>query len=168
MHMAIITIFLMVLIVLGGMTMSRGFMSSADSSALSVQEINATEGEIKRTALTMVSAANLSWADLLRVRLENSGQTKLASFSKWDVIVEYYDESGTYYTKWLPYVEGALGDNQWQKKVIYLNGSPEVFEPAILNPGEEIVILAKLSPLPGAGTVGNAIISSPNGIRESR
>ncbi|MFC1982292.1 hypothetical protein ACFLV5_00650 [Chloroflexota bacterium] len=149
------------------MTMSQGFLSSADSSALSVQEINATEGEIKRTALTMVSAANLSWADLLRVRLENSGQTKLASFSKWDVIVEYHDESGTYYTKWLPYVEGTLGDNQWQKKVIYLNGSPEVFEPAILNHGEEMVILAKLSPLPGTGTAGNAIISSPNGIRDS-
>ena len=164
MHMAIVTIFCIVLVVLGGMTMSQGFLSSADSSALSVQEINATEGEIKRTALTMVSATNLSWADLLRVRLENSGQTKLTSFSKWDVIVEYYDESGTYYTKWLPYVEGALGDNQWQKKGIYLNGGLEVFEPAVLNHGEEVVILAKLSPLPGAGTAVNTIVSSPNGI----
>lgn len=164
---AVVSIICIALIVLGGMTMSQGILTSADTTALSVEEISAREGEIMRTEVDAVRAAYLSWADFLRVTVDNSGQTKLASFSKWDFIVNYYDGEGTYYTKWLPYTEGTPGDNEWQKARVCLNGQPEFFEPGIMNPEEELVILAKLSPLPGDATTGEVIISTPNGIRDS-
>jgi hypothetical protein len=164
---AVVSIICIALIVLGGMTMSQGILTSADTTALSVEEISTREGEIMRTEVDAVRAAHLSWADRLRVTVDNSGQTKLASFGKWDLIVNYYDSGGTYYTKWLPYTEGTPGDNEWQKARVCLNGQPEFFEPGIINPEEELVILAKLSPLPGDATTGEVIISTPNGIRDS-
>jgi hypothetical protein len=164
---AVVSIICIVLIVLGGMSMSQGILTSADTTALSVEEISAREGEIMRTEVAAARAAHLSWADRLRVTVNNSGQTKLASFSKWDLIVNYYDGEGNYYTKWLPYTEGTLADNEWQKARVCLNGQPEFFEPGIINPEEELVILAKLSPLPGDNTTGEIIVSTPNGICDS-
>ena len=164
---AVVSIICIVLIVLGGMTMSQGILTSADAAALSVEEISVREGEIMRTEVDAVRATHLSWADLLRVTVDNNGQTKLASFSKWDCIVHYYDGDGAYYTEWLPYTDGALGDNEWQKARICLNGQPEFFEPGITNPEEELVILAKLSPLPGDATIGDIIMATPNGVQSS-
>ncbi|MFC2001119.1 hypothetical protein ACFLUZ_01280 [Chloroflexota bacterium] len=158
-----------VLVVFGGMTMSQGFMSSVDSAALSVEEITVARGEIMRTELSLLSARQLG-VDSVEVTLSNSGQMKLASFSKWDVIVHYYDADGTYYTKWLPYTEETLDNDEWQKLGIYLDAgaeTPEVFEPGILNHGEEMKIEAKLSPPPKNGATVDAIIATPNGIQDS-
>lgn len=122
-----------------------------------------------RTNLTTVSASQPS-SDIVEVTLRNSGQTKLGDFDRWDVIGQYYDSGGTYYIKWLPYTDGVLGNDQWRKKGIYLsaaNQTAEVFEPGILNPGEEMVIEAKLSPAVGAGTTNLAVISTPSGIPAS-
>ena len=167
METAIISLMCIALIVFGGMTMSQGFLSSVDTAGSGVEEISMRDGEIMRTELAAVNGNNVSWANILRVRLENSGQIKLASFSKWDFIVEYYDGSGTYYTKWLPYTSEELGNDEWQKIGIYVNGNAEVFEPAIFNPGEEMVFGARLSPAIGDDTTANIIISTPNGVNES-
>jgi hypothetical protein len=150
--------------VLGGMALSQGILSSADTTALSVEEISVREGEIMRTEIDTVRAETLSWADFLRVTVRNNGQTRLSSFSKWDFIVHYHDDGGHYYAEWLPYTDGALGNNEWEKAGICLNGQPELFEPGILNPEEELVILAKLNPLPGEPTTGNITVATPNGI----
>ncbi len=169
MEMIIVVLVCIGLVVFGGMTMAQGFLTSADSAALSVEEITVAKGEIMRTELSLLSARQLA-TDLLEVGLRNSGQLKLASFSKWDIIVQYYDADWTYYTKWLPYTEGTLGDNQWHKTGIYLDaegGNPEVFEPGLLNPGEEMKIEAKLNPPPRDGTTVDTIISTPNGIGDS-
>ena len=162
-----VSIICIVMIVVGGMTLSQGILTSADSAALSVEEISLREGEMSRTNLDTVRAAELSWADLLRVTVVNTGQTKLASFNKWDFIVNYYDGNGVYHTEWLPYTSGVLGDNEWQKARIGLNGPIEFFEPNILNPEEELVILARLNPLPGDATTGNVTIASLNGVCDS-
>jgi hypothetical protein len=164
---AVVSIICIAMIVLGGMTMSHGIVTSADSAAFSIEEISVREGEMMRTEIDTLRAAPLSWSDLLRVQVDNSGGTKLSSFNKWDLIVHYYDSGGNYYTEWLPYASGALGDNEWQKATIWLNGQPEFFEPGIMNPEEELVILAKLDPLPGDATKGDVIIATPNGICKS-
>ncbi len=96
---AVVSIICIALIILGGMAMSQGFLTSADTTALSIEEISAREGDIMRTETDTIRAEPLSWADLLRVTVDNSGQNKLASFNKWDFIVHYYDGGGTYYTK---------------------------------------------------------------------
>ncbi len=166
METAIVALIAMALMVLGGVTMSQGFLSSADTTTAGLEEMSETAGEIMRTELSILSATQPA-ADTLEVTLRNSGQTKLANFARWDIIVQYYDGGASYYVKWLDHTEGALGNDEWKKTGIYLDAgtsNPEVFEPGILNPGEEIVIEAKLDPSVGQGTTNLVVVSTPNGI----
>jgi hypothetical protein len=160
----VVSIICLALIIMGGISMSQGILSSADATALSVEEISVREGEIMRTDVSAVRAENLSWADLLRITVENNGQTKIAGFNKWDLFVHYYDGGGSYHTEWLPFTEGDAAANEWQKATILLNGQPEFFEPGIVNHQEELVILANISPLPRDGTFGDVTIVTPNGV----
>jgi flagellar protein FlaF len=163
METAIVSLLCIALVVFGGMTMSREFLTSVDTSASGLQEIIRRDESSMRTELATVSASTPA-ANQVAVALENRGQTKLADFSKWDVIVQYYDGAGNYYTRWLPYTNGALGDNQWQVTWIHFNGQAEVFDPGVLNPGEQVEITAQLNPAAGAGTTNMVVIATPGGI----
>jgi hypothetical protein len=163
----VVSIICIALIILGGMMMSQGILTSADTTAVSVEEISDRESEITRTDITALRASYLSWSDLLRVTVANDGQTKLASYDKWDCIARYYDATAAYHAEWLPFTSGNLSANQWQKARIGLNGPTEYFEPGILNPQEELVLLASLSPLPGDATSGDITIATPNGVYDS-
>lgn len=167
MVVAVVAIICIAMIVMGGMTLSQGILTSADAAAVNFEEISALEGEITRTDLTILRAAKLSWSDYLRVTVANSGQTKLANFDKWDVIVNYEDSGGTLYTRWLPYTVASPLGNEWQNARIGLYGPTEFFEPGILNPSEEMVVLARLNPLPGASTDVNVSLTTPNGIYDT-
>jgi hypothetical protein len=164
----VVTIICIAMIVVGGMTLSQGILTSADTAALNAGQISVTEGEIARTDLTIDRAAQLSWSDYLRVILSNSGQTKLANFDKWDVIVSYIDNDNNTCIKWLPYTEVMSGNNKWYKARIGLDGPTEYFEPGIFNPAEELVILSRLDPPPKSGTNIDISISTPNGVYSSR
>jgi flagellar protein FlaF len=159
---AVVCILCIAMIVVGCMTISHGFMSSADVTAMSTQEMSIRQGDINRTRLTGVNAT-LPSAGILEAFIENSGQTKLASFDKWDAIVQYYDSDDHYYVKWLPYQSDILGDNEWSKTGIYFNNHPEVFEPGILNPQEQLGFKAALNPSAGYRAI-DITISTPNGI----
>jgi archaellum component FlaF (FlaF/FlaG flagellin family) len=167
MAIAVVAIICIAMIVVGGMTLSQGILTSADVAAVNFEKISALEGEITRTDLTILRAAKLSWSDYLRVTVENSGQTKLADFDMWDVIVNYEDDSGGLYSTWLPYTTSAPAGNEWQKARIGLNGPVEFFEPGILNPLEEMVGLIHLNPASGNGTSGSVSIAAPNGVYTS-
>jgi hypothetical protein len=163
MAVIVVSIICIVMVIVGGMTLSQGILTSADTAAASAHEISLREGEMARTDLEVIRANYLSWADLLRVTVKNSGQTKLYDFDKWDFIIHYTDAGRTAHAEWLPYTGGVLGDNQWQKERIGLNGPTEFFEPGILNPEEEMVILARVNPLPGSNTTADVTVAALNG-----
>lgn len=163
METAIVSLICIALVVFGGMTMSQGFLTSVDTSTAGLEEIGQRDEMIMRTELSSVSAT-LPASNTLEVTLENTGQTKLADFDKWDVIVQYYDATGTYYSQWLPYTGGTPGNNEWEVVWIRLNGQPEIFEPNVLNPEEQIKIRAQLNPSVGAGTTNMVVVATPNGI----
>ncbi len=163
----VVSIICIAMILVGGMTLSQGILTSVDTAATSVQEISVREGEMMRTDIDAVRAAYLAWSDLLRVTLKNTGQTKMASYDKWDVIANYFDSTGNYTSRWLPHTDSTPVDNEWQNARIGLNGPTEFFEPGILNPEEEMVILAHLNPPPGNATDGNITVATPNGIHSS-
>jgi len=166
METAIVSIICIALVIFGGMTMSQGFMTSVDAGATGLGEIGQRDETIMRTELTPVSTEQPS-ANTLEVIIENSGQTKLADFDKWDIIVQYYDAVGTYHVKWLPYTEAALDDNEWEVAWIRLDGEAETFEPNVLNPQEQIMIRARISPSVGAGTTNMVIMATPSGVTAS-
>jgi hypothetical protein len=162
MTQAIVCIICMALIVVGCMTLSQGILTSADTAALSAQQLSVREGAMMRTKLAGVSAS-LPAADTLLAVIENSGQTKLSSFDKWDFIVQYYDAGDSLHINWLPYHEGVLGNNEWQDTGLYFNGQPEVFEPGILNPEEQLNLEALLNPSAGYRAIA-ITLATPNGI----
>lgn len=166
METVLISIICIALLVFGGMTMSQGFMTSVDASTTGLNEIGQRTDSYIRTMLTPISTnvTLCTGPDLLEIVLENTGQTKMADFDKWDVIVQYYDDNHNYYIKWLPF--SALGGtvNEWGISSIKLNGEPEQFEPNVLNPQEQIKIKTWLNPSIGANTTNLVVISTPSGI----
>jgi hypothetical protein len=58
-----------------------------------------------------------------------------------------------------------LGDNEWTVTGIYINtGNPEVFDPGILDPGEQMIVAIQLNPEISSGEACRITISTPNGI----
>ncbi len=163
METALISIICIALIVFGGMTMSQGFMTSVDASTTGLEEMGQRDETIMRTELSSVNTS-MPASNILEITLDNTGHTKLADFDKWDVIVQYYDGTGTYYTTWLPHTSEELGDNKWTVSWIHLDGSAEIFEPNVFNPGEQLMITAQLDPSAGAGTTNMVVVATPNGI----
>ena len=166
METAIVSIICVALIAFGGMTMSRGFMTSVDTSTTGLDAAGQRNETIMRTEIVPLSATVAS-GNILEITVENSGQTRLADFDKWDVIIQYYDGAGTYHIAWLPYTEDTLGDNEWEVAWIRVEGAAEVFEPGVLNPKEQMLIRAQLEPAAGAGTTNMVVIATPSGITAS-
>lgn len=157
------------LVVFGGMTMSQGFMTSVDTSTAGLSEMGERTETILRTELTPVST-NLSLeagADPLEIVLENTGQAKMADFEKWDVIVQYYDDLGDYQVVWLPYSDTGGGTNEWGVAWIKLEGQAEIFEPDVLNSGEQMMIKTWLDPSVGVNTTNMVVVATPSGIASS-
>jgi len=168
METAIISIICIGLIVFGGMTMAQGFMTSVDASTAGLQEVGQRDENILRTEITPVDAVcTLQFGpDLVEITVENTGQTKITDFQDWDLIVQYYDSGGAYHVEWLPYT-GTAATYEWEVAWIHLNGSPEIYDPGVLNPGEQMLIRTYLFPSVGAGTTNLAVISTPSGVTAS-
>ena len=116
-----------------------------------------------RTRIDCVNAtANATQMEIL---VANEGHVSLNDFSHWDVIVQYYDGNDDYHARWLPYTTDSTPDsNQWTVGNVFFQGDSETIEPGILNPGEEMEIIAELYPAAGENTTLQATVSTFNGI----
>jgi len=166
METAIVSIICIALVVFGGMAMSNGFITSVDASTAGLLEAGDRNDNIMRTELSPVSAdvQLAAGADPLEIVLENSGQTKLADYDKWDIIVQYFDDTGAYHVQWLPYVPSSSAAYEWDVGWIKMNGQSEVFDPGVLNPGEQIMIKTVLDPSVGDNTTNMVVVSTPSGV----
>jgi hypothetical protein len=168
METAFVSMICVVLIVIGGMTMSRGFLSSMDSTSANIDSISQRNEEIMRTNVQVLDAAQTS-GNMLEVTLQNTGQVKLADFSQWDVIVHHMDNSSIFHVTWMPYNSQTLEENEWNVQGIYtLNDDPEVFEPGIFNPDEKMIIQAEITPDVKTGSTNQVLITTPNGVTVSK
>jgi hypothetical protein len=159
---AVVCIMCVGIVLMGCMILTQGVLSSADTTALSTQQLSIRQGDIMRTHLTG-AGASLPASNTIEALLENSGQSRLYNFDKWDCIVQYYDSTDNYYVKWLPYNDGVLGNNEWQNTGIFYSGRTEVFEPGILNPQERLGMKAQLSPPAGYRAIDVTLVTA-NGI----
>ncbi len=155
------------LIIIGVMILAITGVSSRSMSAQAVvMEASRTmlerEGDRMRTALTPVSATTSGGGDSVQLVLRNSGITRLGDLESWDVILNYADGAGGQ-RRWYSY---GVETNQWNYR-LFQNAaslSPEVFDPGLLNPGEEIMITVNISPPVEPGTSGLAAIAVANGV----
>lgn len=147
--------------------LSHSVLSAQDAVLESWREMEERMGERARTGLSPVDAETIAGGAMVDVTLRNDGTTKLADFDRWDVVVQYHDTGGLYHVKWLPFAQPG---DKWTVKGLYLDastGTAEVFEPNVLNPGEEIVIQISVSSWVGSPTTNLATVAAPNGISAS-
>ena len=169
MDSALTGLVILILLVVSVFTMSYGYLTLRDGTMRSFRVMEARMNDRVRTDLTPLGASTTGGGALVEITLRNEGETKLADFGWWDVIVEYNLDSDAI-TDWLPYNDPGE-DRYWIVKDIYLDASSssnEVFEPNILNPGEEIIIQVWLSPTVELTTTNLATIVTPNGISASQ
>jgi flagellar protein FlaF len=156
-----ILITVLVLAVVGLSSHVFATQAAISDASLTMQE---REAERMRTGITPLAAAT-SDGNSVQLILKNTGSIKLMDFDKWDVILQYSDGSSTL-TNWYSY---GTGQNQWQQQLFTTTSppSPEVIEPGIFNPGEEMVVTVNVSPAVGTGTTDLVAVSTPNGVTTS-
>ena len=123
-------------------------------------------------ARTSVTSGGITYATpSVDVTVVNNGDESIRGFSKWDVIVQYYETDGTYRSVWVPYVSGTSpGDGQWAITGIYLDAATlkaESTQPGILDPSEELILRVSVTPAADSTANNRVIISTANGITMS-
>jgi hypothetical protein len=125
-----------------------------------------------RTSLLPLEAHTANLGTVVEFALRNNGSARLTNFDRWDVILQYYD-AGTpavYHTTWLPFTDQNPGGGEWTVAGIYLSADTareEVYEPGILNPGEEVILRLRGTVPVGAGTAAQVSVATGNGIGTS-
>ena len=163
---AIVTVFVVVLMLTAVLSWSQASVSSVDSGAQSLKDMAEATQEASRTDFEVIGAN--STAPFVSVYVHNCGKVHLGDFPKWDVLVEYYDGNSTYSIVSLDYTgEADPSDEKWTVFAIYSDtsmDSGEVFDPGILDPGEVMQVRLKLNPVPGPATINRLTLSTPNGV----
>lgn len=164
----IVTLLCFAVMLTGAQMISQSSFSSADMTAESWKQMEERLDEISSTSIASVEVEVVS-EDTINIIIVNDGILKLSDFASWDVIIQYYLENdGGYEVTWLPYTSSAEpGDDEWTVMGIYMdesNDMDEVFEPGILNPGEEVWIKLKLSQYMEDASTKMVTINTPNGV----
>jgi flagellar protein FlaF len=156
-----ILITVLILAVVGLSSHVFATQAAISDASMTMQE---REAERMRTGITPLAAGTFTGTSV-ELTLKNTGSTKLTDFDKWDVILQYSDGFNTL-TSWYPY---GTGVNQWQQQLFTtaFPPAPEVIEPGIFNPGEEMVVTINVSPAVGLFTTNMVAVSTPNGVTTS-
>lgn len=150
------------ILLLASYVCSSGGFYMADVLANSVMEMQENENEIMKTEIeiTNISADEAE----IFMYLNNKGSTKIGNFDYMDVIVKYSNTSGTVKTIWIPYQEDAgILENKW----IVGNISPDLVNPGILDPGEEMELQILLEDSLKNESVNWLLVAAPNGAKAS-
>lgn len=145
---AFIMIFLSMFSVL---TLASTVISSQDAYQTEMRAMETRIITQSRTRLAAVQGRTVNNGTVVQATLVNEGSEKISDFQMWDVIVQYYDTdlpAANYYTTWMPYAATSPANGEWTVAGIYADAErdvAEIYDPDILNPGEQIVIEAHLS-----------------------
>ncbi len=156
MENAIVSLICITLILVGTVMMTMSSFSSLDMVSNSWKQMENQAHEINQTDIKGIdsSVSDGYGGSRVEITIRNEGGVSLGDFGHWDVIIQY--EEGI--VEWLSYNSG------WTLGGIFFESRAEVFEPNILNPGEEMLLILNLDPPVTQGTINRATISTPNGV----
>ncbi|MBK6326926.1 MAG: hypothetical protein KA362_14925 [Chloroflexi bacterium] len=167
----ILTAFIVLaLILFASLTIFTGYLNAQDTLRASWQEMQTRLSDQMHTDLTPILAQTKSSGAVIELTLRNDGDTRLADFADWDVIVEYYTPPGDLAVGWYSYNVGEPAAGEWSVIGIYIDAATaegEVFEPGILNPGEEVLLRLRALPPVGPSTTNMLTIAAENGVSAS-
>ncbi len=163
METAITAIIVIMVLLFAVFSSAESFFSAQAAVVESWQEMEQRMEDHARTDLSAIGA--VTDGNVVTVTLRNDGSTKLADYDQWDVLMDYTGLSRDY-VEWYDYVTGTLDSGEWKVHDWYLDASAEtaeVFDPQILNPGEEMVIEISVSYTISTASTSLATVASPNG-----
>jgi archaellum component FlaF (FlaF/FlaG flagellin family) len=159
MDTAITGLIIITVLLLAVMGLYEHYFSAQDTILESWRELEERTEEKSRTDLSVAGTEVplFSSGNTVNITVKNDGDTKLADFEQWDVILQYTGTDGDH-AAWYPYGSGL---NEWTSII------DDLFEPGILNPGEEMMIQVSVLPPVASPTTNVATIATPNGITVS-
>ena len=167
----IVTAVFAIALVIGGAVMLTGAsLNSASEISMAWDQKTERTGRLTRTRLTLIDADIQGSGTNIDISVRNTGQTALNEFSDWDVIIRYYQTSGNQDLDILSlaYTANAQpSSGEWTISGLYLDvsaSSTEVYDPNILNPGEEAIFRVTISPAIATSTDSVIRIGTPNGV----
>ena len=134
MENAIVALISAAIIIISTVTM---VMSSLMSNVKMADALRRAESRVESLIQTRLDLTPQQYfGGSVELTLANQGQVSLCWFESWDIIIQYETSEARY----LDYVEGmSPGAGEWAVMGIFLpGGGAEVFDPGILNPGEEL------------------------------
>ncbi len=163
METAIVSLICIAVILSGGLSLAQTAVLSADHISVEWKKMETRSTDMANTAISATAVADQGTSGF-DINVKNTGQRVLGNFSKWDVVVQYYMASGTYYIKHLSYVAGTSpGNDEWAVNAIQWNGSTEVFEVGLLDPKEDLKLRIKPNPAVGPGKTILVVIATDQG-----
>ncbi len=123
---------------------------------------------------TELNGTSLSFVDpnyaapYVTITLRNDGRVPLRDFADWDLWVSYQEADDTFHSLRLDYTATNLPSvGEWTVATMYVDSTtltPEAYQPRILDPAEDLVIVARISPDAGVTKPNFATISTANGV----
>ncbi len=146
-----------------------GFTGPQAQIGETVKESSSLYGDISRTELASLSVSVISAGATVDWSVGNIGQTQLRVYSDWDLVIVYQDSAGAgLQVQRLTYTTNASPSaGEWTVTGVYRDAgtlAAEVFNPGIVDPGEEFIIRAQLSPSIATPTTNTVTLAVENGV----
>ena len=159
-----------VMVILAAMTgLVTGFTGPQAQIGETVKDATGLYGSISRTELSSQSVSVISAGATVDWSVANTGQTQFRVFSDWDVVIVYQDSAGAgLQVNHLDYTTNVSPSaGEWTVTGVYRDAgtlTAEVFNPGIVDPGEEFIIRAQISPVIAASTTNTITLAVENGV----
>ena len=157
----LVAVVVLVLVIMSILTMTVSVFHSANSLGDAWQSMQAQSISVSETAISAMVTGNYT-GGLIDVAVQNEGRTNLYDYAGWDIIIQY--QSGDAFH--LSYAETYPPESgKWAIEGIFMtDGSPEVFDPNILDPSEVMNVTINPEMEIGIGETARIVISTPNGV----
>ena len=133
----------------------------------SLKTARGQSGDAARTAMSSLSTSVLVAGSELEISVSNDGQTPLREFSRWDLLVTYESATSLEIQRLTYTTDPSPSAGEWTVEGIYKDAAgavDEVFQPGIVNTGEEFIITASLDPAVSSPTDNSFVLAADNGV----
>ncbi len=151
------------IMIVAALLVTRSGLTGVDALTKSFKEMETRTGAQARTKVDIITAASDAAGANVTATVKTNGSTVLGVWEATDVVVRYTGDGGAAQLRWLPYTAGALSPNTWKVNAIV----NDVFEPDLLDPGEQMDIQMRINPVIGCGTTGTIVFTTEQGVTTS-
>ena len=157
----LVAVVVLVLIIMSTLLITVSVFQSANTLGDAWKDMESQSISRSETEISVLFTGNYT-DGLIDVAVQNEGRTNLYDYPSWDVIIQYQSGNASHLSYAATYPPES---GEWAIEGISMaDGSPEVFDPNILDPGEVMNVALNPETEIGIGKTGRIVISTPNGV----